>query len=210
MRAPNMSVFRHESPLFRETGYLPILPLVFREKAAAMLYRGDIGQMYDEARTGKKVVFDASLADRAKAGALNATAAVGDAIQRQLGRMSPEPPPSISTPNASGCRYPWAEYCQSILTAVEFGLQHDKRMLVVTQPYLVAKSGVRHAEQQQTMVDGLQRRFGADRRVAYFNAGTVVDLTDPALSFDRMHLTALGNERVASALAAPVRDLLER
>jgi hypothetical protein len=209
-RAPNFSVFRHESPVFRVTGYLPILPLIFREKAASMLYRGDIGQMYDEARTGKRVVFDASLANRAKAGALNATAAVGDAIQRQLGRMSPEAPPSIPSPNASGCPYPWAEYCQSVLTAVEFGLQHDKRLLVVTQPYLVAQSGVRHEDQQRTMVTALRRRFAADRRLAYFNAGTVVDLTDPALSFDQMHLTALGNERVASALVGPVRGLLTK
>ena len=36
---PNFSVFRHESPIFRRTGYLPILPVVFREKAAALLYR---------------------------------------------------------------------------------------------------------------------------------------------------------------------------
>ena len=209
-RAPNFSVFRHESPVFRVTGYLPILPLVFREKAASMLYRGDIGQMYDEARTGKKVVFDASIADRAKAGALNATAAVGDSIQRQLGRMSPEPPPSIPAPGASGCPYPWAEYCQSVLTAVEFGLKHDKRLLVVTQPYLVAKSGVRHSEQQQAMVSALQRRFGAERRVAYFNAGPSVDVGDPAMSFDQMHLTALGNERVSSLLVEPVRALLAR
>jgi len=209
-RAPNFSVFRHESPVFRVTGYLPILPLVFREKAASMLYRGDIGQMYDEARTGKKVVFDASLADRAKAGALNATAAVGDSIQRQLGRISTEPPPSIPSPGASGCPYPWAEYCQSMLTGVEFALQHGKRVLVVTQPYLLGKSGVRHNEQQRAMVSALQRRFGTDRRVAYFDAGPVVDLADPAISFDQMHLTALGNERVASALVAPVQSQLAK
>lgn len=209
-RAPNFSVFRHESPVFRVTGYLPILPLVFREKAASVLYRGDIGQMYDEARTGKRVVFDASLADRAKAGALNATAAVGDAIQNQLGRMSPEPPPSIPSPNASGCPYPWAEYCQSILTAVEYGLRQNKRLLVVTQPYLAGKSGVRHEDQQQKMVSALQRRFGTDRRLAYFNAGTTVDVADLALSFDQMHLTALGNERVASALVDPVHSLLSK
>ena len=209
-RGPNLSVFRHESPVFRLTGYLPIFPLIFREKAASLLYRGDIQQMYDEARTGKKVVFDASIADRAKAGALNATAAVGDAIERQLGRMSPVPSPSIASPNASGCAYPWAEYCQSVLTAVEFGLNHDKRLLVVSQPHLVGKSRARHEQQQQTMESALRRRYGADPRVAYFNVGDVVDLTDPAQSFDRMHLTALGNERVASALAQPVRDLLGR
>ena len=36
-RAPNFSVFRHDSPVFRLTGYLPIFPIVFKEKAAAMM-----------------------------------------------------------------------------------------------------------------------------------------------------------------------------
>jgi hypothetical protein len=209
-RAPNLSVFRHESPMFRLTGYLPILPLVFKEKAASLLYHGDIGQLYEESRTGKKVVFDASLADRTKAGALNATAAVGAAIDRQLGRLSPERGPSISTPEASGCPHPWAEYCQSIFTAVEFGLQRQKQIIVVTQPYLLGQSGVRHKEQQQALKDMLRRRFGDDPRVFYYDTGPVVDLADPATSFDRMHLTALGNDRVAAALAGPVRDFLTR
>jgi hypothetical protein len=207
-RGPNLSVFRHESPTFRLTGYLPILPLVFREKAASLLYHGDIGQLYEESRTGKKVVFDASLADRTKAGALNATAAVGAALERQLGKISPEGRPSISTPEASGCPYPWAEYCQSVFTAVEFGLQRQKQVLVVTQPYLLGQSGVRHKDQQHALTDMLRRRFGDDRRVLHYDAGPIVDLSDPAISFDRMHLTALGNERVATALVEPVRALL--
>src|SRR5262245_12598767 len=33
----NTSVFRHQSAIFRATGYLPIFPLIFREKAAALL-----------------------------------------------------------------------------------------------------------------------------------------------------------------------------
>jgi hypothetical protein len=209
-QAPNFSVFRHESPVFRITGYLPIFPLIFREKAAAMLYGSNITQMYDEMRTGKKVRFDASVADRAKAGALNATAAVGDAIERQLGRMSPQPAPTIPSANASGCPYPWAEYCQSVLTAVEYGLQHDKRVLVVTQPYLLGFSGERQKDQQQAMANALRRRFGVDRRVGYFNAGANADLTNPAVSYDRMHLTAAGNEQVAEALVGPVRALLSQ
>jgi hypothetical protein len=209
-QAPNFSVFRHESPVFRITGYLPIFPLIFREKAAAMLYGSNITQMYDEMRTGKKVRFDASVADRAKAGALNATAAVGDAIERQLGRMSPQPAPTIPSANASGCPYPWAEYCQSVLTAVEYGLQHDKRVLVVTQPYLLGFSGERQKDQQQAMANALRRRFGVDRRVGYFNAGANADLANPAVSYDRMHLTAAGNEQVADALVGPVRALLSQ
>ena len=39
----------------------------------------------------------------------------------------------------------------------------------------------------------LQRRFGGDRRVRYVNLGPTVDLSDRALSFDDMHLTAPGN-----------------
>jgi len=207
-RAPNMSVFRHDSPMFRLTGYLPILPLVFKEKAASLLYRGDIGQLYEESRTGKKAVFDASLADRTKAGALNATAAVGAALERQLGKISPERGPSIPTPEASGCRSPWAEYCQSVFTAVEFGLQHQKQVIVVTQPYLLGQSGVRHKDQQQELKEMLRRRFSGDRRVLYLDAGPIVDLSDPAISFDHMHLTVLGNDRVAAALVEPVRSFL--
>jgi hypothetical protein len=60
------------------------------------------------------------------------------------------------------------------------------------------------------MVEALRRRFGSEPRVAYFDAGPTADLSDPVISFDRMHLTALGNERVASALTATVRDMLAR
>lgn len=205
--APNFSVFRHGSPVFRLTGYLPILPIVLREKAASMLYRGDINQLYIEARTGKRVAFDASLADRTKAGALNATAAIGEAIERQLGHFSPTPRPAIVDPTGTGCKYPWAEYCRSVMNGVTFALQHGARVLVVTEPYLLGESRARHIDQQETMLEGLRRRFGADRRLAYFNAGPLVDLADPTLSFDRMHLTAPGNDRVAQALARPISDL---
>jgi hypothetical protein len=48
------------------------------------------------------------------------------------------------------------------------------------------------------------RRFGADPMVRYLNLGTTIDLLDPALSFDRMHLTPEGNLRIAQTLAEPV------
>jgi hypothetical protein len=35
----------------------------------------------------------------------------------------------------------------------------------------------------------------------------VVDLADPHLSFDRMHLTPAGNARMAAALVAPVLEM---
>jgi hypothetical protein len=81
---PNLQVFRHESPMFRLTGYMPIFPIIFREKAAVML-SGDPGAAY---RQDKKTVFHASLATRAGAGVLDATAEVAEALEAQLGRMS--------------------------------------------------------------------------------------------------------------------------
>ena len=43
--AANRSVFRHESPIFRLTGYLPVFPIIFREKASILLY-GDTRAAY--------------------------------------------------------------------------------------------------------------------------------------------------------------------
>ena len=56
----------------------------------------------------------------------------------------------------------------------------------------------------------LARRFGGDARVAYVNLGDVIEVSDPTLSFDRMHLTAAGNAKLASALVAPVMSMAGR
>ena len=60
------------------------------------------------------------------------------------------------------------------------------------------------------MSDMLERKFGGDPRVAYVNLGNAVDVSDPELSFDRMHLTFKGNDRIASALVEPVARVVER
>jgi hypothetical protein len=205
---PNFSVFRHDSPIFRATGYLPIFPIVFKEKAAVMLYGGDIGALY---RDQKKTVFRPGLAARTSAEALNAAAAMGQSLERQLGRVTAEPPHHIVDAAATGCKYPWQEYCRSILEAVNYSLANGKQVLVATQPY-EAGAGLRerHREQQSEMAAMLTRRFGGDQRVAYVNLGSVIEVSDPALSFDRMHLTAAGNATLASALVAPVMTLANR
>jgi hypothetical protein len=53
----------------------------------------------------------------------------------------------------------------------------------------------------------ITRRFGGEPRVRYVDLGNLVDLADPALSYDRMHLTESGNERIAAAFVAPVLDM---
>ena len=67
----------------------------------------------------------------------------------------------------------------------------------------------RHIEQQREAAAMLARVVG-DPRVRSVNFGDTIDLTDPALSFDHMHLTAAGDQRFAERLAGPVMEMASR
>lgn len=203
---PNVSVFRHDSPVFTLTGYLPIFPLAFREKAGALRYGGDVGAYYRALRgEPDATVFRPGLANRAAAGVLDATAAIGDSLNRQLARATEEPPRAVVGGDSSGCKYPWGDYCRSMFTAVDHALAMGKRVLVISQPYV--SDG--HRDQQQTMAAALALRYQGNPRVRYANVGTVVDTNDPLLAYDHMHLTAPGNAAIADALVEPVLALAQ-
>jgi hypothetical protein len=204
-RAPNVSVFRHDSPVFRLTGYMPIFPIVFKEKAAALLH-GDAGALY---RESNKTVFRASVAAKAAAGVLDATASIGQSLEHQLGRLAAEPPHQVEIDHSTGCKTPWQQYCRSVQQAVNYALQSGVQVIVATQPFSVVSPYVheRHIEQQGEMAAMLGRQYGKDPRVVYVNLGSLVDLRDPSLSFDQMHLTPAGNARIAQALVEPVLAL---
>ena len=207
-KAPNVSIFRHESPVFRLTGYLPIFPIVFKEKAAAMLSGGDAGALY---RSQDKTVFRPDIATQAAAGVLRTTAEIGQSLERQLGRATPEPPHRIGTVDSTGCKYPWGQYCQSIAAAVRTALAANHQVLFASQPYEIGEFlHARHVEQQREAAAMLTRTFGNDPRVRYVNLGDAVDLGDPAMSFDRMHLTAAGNQQLTEHLVRPVVEMASR
>lgn len=200
---PNLAVFRHDSPVFRLTGYMPIFPIVFKEKAAAMVTGGDPGALY---RSSSKTVFHPPLTTRAAAGVLRTAGEVGQSLERQLGKMASEPKREIGPVDATGCKYPWGQYCRSVADGIEATLARDRKVLFITQPYSTVSEYVRmrHTEQQREAAAMVSRRFPSTGRVAYLNLGDAVDLSDPAQSFDRMHLTAAGNARIAERLVAPV------
>jgi lysophospholipase L1-like esterase len=207
---PNTSVFRHDSPVFKLTGYLPIFPVAFREKASALRYGGDLNAHYREMRGEEtKTVFHAGLANRTAAGALDATAAISESLERQLAKVMQEAPRSIVGGESSGCKSPWGDYCKSMFAAVDRALALGKRVLVITQPYLAGFLRDRHIDQQTTLAAALARRYPGNPRVQYVNAGDAVDITDPSIGYDRMHLTAPGNAAVAERLVEPVRALIQ-
>jgi hypothetical protein len=203
----NLQVFRHDSPVFRLTGYLPIFPIIFKEKAAAMASGGDAGAYY---RHDGRTVFHAGLATRAGAGVLDATANVAEALETQLGRISAEPVHRVDGAG-SNCASPWAAYCQSMAAAIRYAREQGAQVLVATQPYLRGPVLYpRHFAQQNELRAMLQREFGSDRSVAYVNLGDRVDVQNPHMSFDRMHLTRAGNREAAAAFFDPVLTLAAR
>lgn len=206
---PNTQVFRRESPVYRLTGYLPIFPIVFREKAASLLTAGNAGAAYSQ---DQKTVFRPGLAARGTAGVLNAVAGVTEALEQQISRVADEPARHVTVSPATGCQYPWQTYCQSVLDAVQFAVSKGKRALVVGQP-LFAPGNARHARQlaqQQELAGMMARQFAGRGDVGYVSVGTVVDLGSPDESFDGMHLTPKGNTAVAAALAPAVTELMAR
>jgi GDSL-like Lipase/Acylhydrolase family len=205
----NRQVYRRDSPVFRLTGYLPIFPIIFKEKAGSLLSGGAVGAGNDESQ---KTVFRPGLAARGAAGILNTLSDVSTAIGHQATEVASPEHLNAHAREASGCERPWTLYCESMAAAIEFARSHGIAVLVVGQPELaVSSSGhARHAHQQQQLAAMIARRFANDSRVQYVSMRGVVDTADASKSFDRMHLNADGNRLVAERLAVVVREFLPR
>lgn len=201
----NLSVFRHTSWVFRLTGYFPMLPIVVREKAMAIRYGG----LLDDAYWGKPTVFRPNLAQRSTAAALEAATRISDSLARQLDRAAPAASKgrlgdvAIADSAATECGN-WAGYCGEFYRAVKFALDRDKRVLVVTQPYI----NQAHREQQRSMVEYLRKRIADPTRLRFANLGPTLDLHDRTLAYDGIHLTVAGNLQIARNLVDTVRASL--
>ena len=194
----NYLTWRHQSPIFRWTGYFPILPLVLNEKAMSMMHGGDLSAAYDS----RGIVFRPGLATRLTAGALKATADIEVALEQRFGRLT-DVDASAGTTYDSTCGR-WSLYCGAVQEAIRRARHGGQHVIVVTQPYLSDL----HVEQQRALAASLQREFAADRDVRYVNLGRLVDLHDPQLAYDGLHLTARGNERIAAALTPAVLETI--
>jgi len=60
------------------------------------------------------------------------------------------------------------------------------------------------------MLRTLRRRFGDHPNLSHVDVGRAVDLRDPAMAFDGMHLTSAGNEKIAEQLIDPLLAVLSR
>lgn len=201
----NLSLLRHESAVFRLTGYYPILPLALEERAMIIRY-GNLETAYAVKRGAQPgAVFQPGLARRSAAAAIDTAATVGESVGRQLSRLSPQVSKEVQNRSDAGCAAPWSMYCQSVLRAIQSALARGQRVAVGSQPIATDLRTERHNHQQQALADMLARRFANDPRVIHIDLRQAIDLSDTMLSFDAMHLTAAGNrlaaERMSKALA---------
>jgi lysophospholipase L1-like esterase len=189
----NTQVFRHDSAVFRLTGYLPILQIIpltswLRRDTLATTDRG-------------KVVFTPKLSDQYATEAADAALRVSQALERQLGRLVPgETGGAAKGPQPDS----WQPYLQSLRSAITIALARDTRVLVVTEPWISDT----HVEQQEAVAEMIRTEWGKDPRVRYRNGGLLIDLHDRAMCWDGMHLTAAGNKFVAEWLAPDVEEIL--
>jgi hypothetical protein len=207
---PNYVTVRQQSPVFRATGYFPVLPLWLREKALMLRGGGNIERGYEDARStpGDQTVFRPNLAARASASALQAAADVASALEQQFDSPLPALAAGPAAVSGSGCEPPWSSYCDSQRRAIDYALEEGKRVLVVSQPQLAGDTPrERHRLQQEALVAMLSQRYASNPRVAHFAVGTRVNLSDLDVSFDQMHLSVDGNRIVADALVDPIFKL---
>ena len=185
----NYLLWRRDSPVFRWTGYFPILPVVLGEKAQAIAG----GASTDPTQ----VQFHAGVARRAVAGAMSAVANATSGLTSHSGALTPVPAnPAVD----DQCIEKWRRYCGSVRDAIEWALARGKQVVFITQPYVSDD----HVEQQANVAAMLRARFGDESRVRYVNLGTAVDLRDHNIAYDGLHLVAAGNDTIASKLVDPV------
>ena len=196
----NMSVFRHNSPVFRLTGYLPLLPVVMREKALSLRHGGDV----NAADLAEKTVFKLNFVDRAAATALETATSISDSLERQLTERLPESVFTDLGQMAPSCSH-WRKYCGEMAEAVKFVLDRDKLALVVTQPY----RSERHRQQQTLLSAFLREQFRGAPKLHFANLGPTLNLFDPEQTWDSMHLTPSGNRQLAQHLVERVRALFQ-
>jgi lysophospholipase L1-like esterase len=198
--AANFSNFRHDSVVFRLTGYLPIFPMIFQEKAMAIRWGGHL----EDAYWGRKTTFRPDIAQRATAGALEAAVSISRSLDAQLADPAVQASLKDAASEDAGDCGEWAFYCSRMAQAMKVALDGGTDVLMVTQPYI---SGP-HRRQQELLHAFLERRFPGDPHLHFANMGDTINLKDLSLAFDGMHLTARGNRIVADAMVPYVRDLI--
>ncbi len=189
LNGENQIAIRHGSPIFRWTGYFPLLPTLTADKISVWKSRLTSGN--------RPVVFTPPAKE------LEADEQTSGSLQKQLGPLTDSGRSKADSSRAT-CPPEWRVYCREIYDVTDLEIKRGKRVLVVTEPYISDK----HVDQQRALEGMLSQHFAGQANFRYLNLGRAVDLRDHSLCWDGMHLTEEGNRRIAEALTQPVLEML--
>ncbi len=195
--AGNTRVYRHENPIFRIFGYMPILPLVAREKAMALKTGGRL----EDAYWGRKVVFTPNTKDKIKIAILEGGVKIYDEFEKRADFIK-KSKIDFNYNDLKKDRWLWYKYFMK--KTIDFALDHKRKVIVITQPYIVnIYVEYQHQEQQEDLKDFIEETY--KDRVQYLNMGKAISLQEPTLAGDGMHLTLKGSETLAGIIAEEIQ-----
>jgi hypothetical protein len=198
----NLANHRHESAIFKLTGYYPWVSVALKSKAREL--RGDPNGGEEKPVVGP--------------GILRATGAATldflAALDRQLG-LSAQSLQTVEQSNG-GADPLWGFYLEQIDGMVSDLLANGKRAIVVIPPKLrstpdgIGRPGeLLHISQRAAVRRLIAERYAANPRVLLIDASETVDLLDRRYAFhDRIHLNAGGNAVVAAHIASHLSQSL--
>ncbi len=124
-------------------------------------------------------------------------------------RPAPTSSAAVQTPEDDAdhsCTGASAAYCDAIRATVRFALERRRDVVVAIPPHVSAWAEAR----QKSLAEALGREFGAEPRFHYVDLGRAIDVRDPELSEDRVHLTGAGAGKTAARLADVILDVMAK
>lgn len=187
----NTMAYRHNTPLFRVFGYMPILPLLIKEKIMFVIGKGNLDEGYRKSRIifnkEEKSSFDDNSLQKALSG-YNKPENFMERIKKSE---------NIDFEPATLKKDKWSWFKYFIKKAVDFCLQKNKKVIVITAPYLNDE----HIRQQAVLREMLSQTYHENKNILYINLGEAFSTKDRVLFPDRMHFSPKGAQLMAEAIA---------
>ena len=188
LAAGKITTYRHSDPVFRAFGYMPILPLIIKEKIMLIRSNGNLDKAYRE----QKVVFKPGAGDKAANAAFEKALDTEENIESVIARLGMVKGLDFSVDKLRTDR--WAWYIYYSLKAIDFALQHKKKVIVISPP----SHNERNRDQQEAL------RKVLPKEVFYSNLAGSASLNDSDLFYDGAHLTAKGSKVMADIMAQKI------
>jgi len=185
-------VERRSNPIFRLFGYMPIVPLITREKVILLRTDGKL----DDAYRGKKVVFTPKVRDKVAIAVLENVLNTYEKAEAKIGELKKVKKLDFDVERLKEDE--WAWYKHFMKKAVDFALEKDKKVIVVSPPFI----NEHHKSQQEALQAILPEE------VLYVNMGKSMSMNDTELFYDGIHMSQKGSRIMGRLLGDKIKSFV--